>query len=175
MKILNIHGYNGSPHNAAYAALKENGCSDITAPAIDYASETPEKILDKLKYIITDKQIELIAGTSLGGFFASVLSAELHIPVILVNPCLMPFLHLPRLGFKGDVTPFIKIFSKLSELDKDYVSCIVGGSDDIIDTHDFTEILLNNARFRVIPDGKHSGSTLPLKDYFSDILKGYII
>ncbi len=173
MIILNIHGYGGNPHNAAYTALQENGCCDITAPAIDYAMQSPENILGKLRYIIADKQIELIVGTSLGGFFAAVLSAELNLPVIFVNPCLMPFHHLPRLGFQGNIKPFIPLFGMLDKLESDNVNCIVGADDEIIDTHDFTERMLGNARFRRIPGGKHSGATLPLKSYFGEIMYYY--
>lgn len=173
MKILNIHGYVGNPHNAAYAALNGNGCCDITAPPIDYDAESPENIRGKLRYIIAEKQIELIVGTSLGGFFASVLSAQCNLPVILVNPCLLPFLHLPRLGFCGDIKPFVSMFGTIEKLSSSNVSCIVGGQDEVIDTHDFTKKLLYNARFRMIPDGKHSGSTLPLNAYFSEMLHYY--
>lgn len=173
MTILNIHGYGGSPHNAAYAALQANNCTEIVSPAIDYNAESPENILGKLRYIIADKHIGLIVGTSLGGFFASVLSAQCNLPVMLVNPCLMPFLHLPRLGFNGDIKPFVSMFGTLAKLDSSNVSCIVGGQDEIIDTHDFTERFLQNARFRIILDGKHSGSTLPLKEYFSEMLHYY--
>lgn len=173
MNILNIHGYGGSPHNAAYAALRANNCTDITAPALDYDAESPENILGKLRYIIADKCIKLIVGTSLGGFYAAVLSAQCNLPVMLVNPCLLPFLHLPRLGFNGNVKPFVSMFGTLAKLDSSNLSCIVGGNDEVIDTHDFTKRLLHNARFRTIPDGKHSGSTLPLNAYFSEMLHYY--
>lgn len=173
MQILNIHGYNGSPHNAAYAALNENSCQDITAPSIDYDAESPEIILEGMKGIIADKQIKMIVGTSLGGFFAAVLSAELNLPVILVNPCLMPFHHLPGLGFQGNIKQFIPLFGMLDKLKSENVSCIIGADDEIIDTHDFTERMLGNARFRSIPGGKHSGATLPLKTYFGEMLYYY--
>lgn len=174
MGILNIHGYDGSPHNAAYAALQANNCTDITAPAIDYDAESPENILGKLRYIIADKRIELIVGTSLGGFYAAVLSAERNLPVVLVSPCPLPFLHLPRLGFNGNIKPFVSMFGTLAKLDINNVSCIVSGQDEIIDTHDFTERFLHNARFRIVPDGKHSGYTLPLKAFFSEMLQYYM-
>ena len=35
IKILNIHGYHGSPKNSAYLALEALGC-EIIAPALDY-------------------------------------------------------------------------------------------------------------------------------------------
>ena len=175
MLILNIHGYHGSPQNAAYAALQANGCDAIISPAIDYDAEAPENLLARLRGIIDEQNVGLIVGTSLGGFFAAVLSAETHLPVMLVNPCLMPFLHLPRLGFEGDIKPFIPLFGTLTKLDRDNVSCIVGDADEIISTHDFTEKLLHNARFRRIPGGHHSGATLPLPAYFGEMLHYYTV
>lgn len=98
---------------------------------------------------------------------------EKYLPVIFVNPCLMPFHHLPRLGFQGNIKQFIPLFGMLDKLESDNVSCIVGADDEIIDTYDFTERMLGNARFRRIPGGKHSGATLPLKSYFGEIMYYY--
>jgi predicted esterase YcpF (UPF0227 family) len=169
MKILNIHGYGGSSRNCACSVLKELGF-DVISPDMNYDNETPHDTIKKLCSIVRDENISMICGTSLGGFFASVLSAELDIPCILINPCLMPFLHLPRLGYKADVAPFISLFGKLDKIDKEKTSCIIGNDDEIIDTHDFTKNLLYNSRFCEVPGGMHSGATLPLKKYFSEVL-----
>ena len=169
LSILNIHGYHGSPENAAYAALGKQ-CENITSPSVDYDAKSPESIADDLRHIITDRKIDVIVGTSLGGFFAAYLSAEFNLPVILINPCLLPFLHLPRLGYYGEITSFISMFGTLTDLKNDNVCCIVGDADEIIETNDFTERLCRNDRFRRIPGGKHSGATLPLNDYFDEIL-----
>ncbi|MBQ1433074.1 MAG: hypothetical protein IIZ09_08270 [Ruminococcus sp.] len=170
MKVLNIHGYHGTPQNAAYGALVSNGFDDVITPEIDYDAKTPETVLDELCNIVTENKIGLLVGTSLGGFFAAVLSARTQLPVILINPCLMPFLHLPELGYNDEITPFIPMFGTLDKLDINKVSCIVGDDDEIISTHAFTEKLLNNPRFRRIPGGHHSGATLPLVDYFAEVL-----
>ena len=142
-------------------------------PSIDYDAKSPDSIFERLAETAREQKVGLIVGTSLSGFFAAVLSAELQITVILVNPCLMPFLHLPRLGFEGEITPFIPMFGKLQMLDIQKVSCIVGDADEVIDTHDFTEHLLKNSRFRRIPDGHHSGATLPLNNYFKEVLDSF--
>ena len=55
MKILNIHGYHGSPRNSAYQALEALGC-EIIAPVLDYDNTSPENILGSLKYILADKR-----------------------------------------------------------------------------------------------------------------------
>ncbi|MBR2768729.1 MAG: hypothetical protein IKD68_07335 [Solobacterium sp.] len=171
MRVLNIHGYQGSAENSAYIALQSIGC-EILSPQIDYDAEEPEPILDQLSGIAEKKKIELLVGTSLGGFFAAVLSADLNLPVILVNPCMLPFLHLPRIGYQGDITSLIRLFGKLALIDRGKVSCIVGAEDELIDSHDFDERLFGNSRFRIIAGGGHSGATLPLKEYFEFVLNG---
>lgn len=170
MKILNIHGYNGNSENSACCVLKNIGC-DVISPAINYDIESPEKTLEKLYNIIIENKPDVITGTSYGGFFAVLLSIKSNLPVILVNPCFLPFIYLPRLGYKQDIKALFPMFSVLSELDINKVSTIIGGNDEIIDTHDFTKNLLYNDRFVVFPEGKHSGATLPLKKFFTDILK----
>ena len=173
MKILNIHGYHGSPKNSAYRALEALGCK-IIAPALDYDSTSPDRIINDLKYILADKHPDIIVGTSLGGFYAAVLSAQCDHPVMLVNPFLMSFL-----TFDGDVRPhkdikaLIGLFGCLSQIDISNVSCIVGDSDELLGDHKFTEELFGNARFRRIPGGGHSGYTLPLRDIFAEMLPYY--
>lgn len=170
MKILNIHGYHGNAENSAYYVLKDIGCN-VISPALDYDSESPDKTLEKLFSIIQKNEPDAITGTSYGGFFAVLLSVRSKLPVILINPCLMPFIYLPRLGYKQDIKDFFPMFPMMSDIDINKVSTIVGSNDEIIDTHDFTGNLLYNERFIVFPEGRHSGSTLPLKEFFTDILK----
>lgn len=169
MKILNIHGYNGSPDNSAKTALEALGHT-VVSPSINYDSESPESIIEKLSSVLCDNSPDIIVGTSLGGFFAAVLSARNDLPVILVNPCLMPFVTLKNLGYKGDVKKFVPLFWELSALKPYNTSTIVGGKDEIIN-HEITKALLDNERFDVFPDGKHSGATLPLKEFFSKTIE----
>ena len=169
MKILNIHGFRGDQHNAAYGALTDNG-HEVISPATDYDSEKPKDILDKLRGIIDTESIDMLAGTSLGGFYAAVLSAEYGMPAVLINPCLMPYYHLPKLGYEGDIREYIEISGKLAALDAENIHCIIGGSDEVIDTHSFDMRLFGEDRITIIPEGMHSGATLPLKEYFKTII-----
>lgn len=170
MNILNIHGYKGSAKNSAYEALTALGHT-VTSPEVDYDNLTTDETLDILCKAAEECGAEVIVGSSLGGFYAAVMAVRLGVPVILINPCLLPFLHLPRLGCSGDIRPFMSLFGELAALDESKTYTIVGGSDEVIDTHDMTRNLLKNGRFEVIPNGKHSGSTLPLKRFFEEILE----
>lgn len=169
MKLLNIHGYKGSAENSAYEALTALG-HEVASPELEYDLLSPDETLDILLRKAGECGAETLVGSSLGGFYAAVLSVRLGLPAMLVNPCLMPFLHLPRLGYVGDVRPFIRLFGELADIDGAKISVIVGGSDEVIDTHDMTRRLLKTSRFEVVPNGKHSGSTLPLESFFGEVL-----
>ncbi|MGN0470701.1 MAG: YqiA/YcfP family alpha/beta fold hydrolase [Acutalibacteraceae bacterium] len=170
MKILNIHGYKGSQENSAATALKKLGYN-VISPAINYDSDSPESIIDNLSAVLYDESPDVIVGTSLGGFFAAVLSARNDLPVILVNPCLMPFLTLEKLGYNGNVIEFVPLFWELSELKLYNTSTIVGGQDEIIDHNAVTKKFLDNERYKAEPEGKHSGATLPLEEFFSETME----
>lgn len=169
MKILNIHGYKSSGRNSSYEALKAIG-KDAVSLTIDYDALSPDEILEMLCREAEKSGAEVVIGSSLGGFFAALISVRLGLPAVLINPCLMPFLHLPRLGYEGDIRPFMHLFGELSGIDEKKVYTIVGGSDEVIDTHDMTRNLLRNTHFEVVPNGGHSGSTLPLERFFSEVL-----
>lgn len=164
MKILNIHGYGGSAENSACLALKELGF-DVVSPQFDYDEKNPDSIFADLKTIADEIKPDYIVGTSLGGFFALLTANYADIPVILVNPCLMPFLTLSELGYSGDISGFIKLFGNFAEIRQENISAIIGGQDEVISYHDtVTRKLIKDCT--VIPDGKHSGATLNLDEYF---------
>ncbi len=165
MSILNIHGYKGTPHNAAYSAISGFGES-IISPEIDYDIEHPDVILNRLLEICKTNNIDMIVGTSLGGFFASIIAGKLQKPLLLVNPCLQPQNVIPALGYEGDINWFVKMSAELDKIDIERVRCIIGGRDEIIGDHAFTKKLIGNDRIIIIPEGMHSGATLDLEKHF---------
>ncbi|MDE7121661.1 MAG: hypothetical protein K2O42_05820 [Oscillospiraceae bacterium] len=175
MKILNIHGYKGSPENSAKKILDQFNFNDdqVLSPALNYDRIPPVQVLAELEQIVQKQSPGVLVGTSYGGFFAAALCAKYQIPTILVSPCLLPFVHLPRLGCAWDVTEYLPVFNIISDLDKNLTATIIGGKDEIIDTHDFTRNFLENSNFMIHPDGMHSGATLPLKEFFKRILKKF--
>lgn len=148
--ILNIHGYGGSAQNSAYTALLSLGC-DVTSPQLDYDAVCPEKVLKTLREMAVTCHADTLIGTSFGGFFAALLCAELHLPTILVNPCLMPFDVLPRLGNTQPIQPLMVLFSKLAAIDSSLVHCIIGAEDEVIGDHAFTKRLLCDADLVQVP------------------------
>lgn len=136
--ILNIHGYKGNSENTMYIILKELfPTRGILSPQLDYDSYSPFEIRDKLNNV-ADKEIDLIVGTSLGGFFCLDLWAKWkNIPAIIFNPVLTPWSLLPKLGY-GYSAPNIDEFKSvythfISNVgDKDKLYAIYGKQDEVL-------------------------------------------
>lgn len=182
MKILNIHGYKGNAENSACVVLKNLG-HEVISPQIDYDAKNPYEILDDLRKIFLENKPDYIVGTSLGGFFSLLLSQEFktekyeshlkknlpcNTPAVLINPCLCPFITLPELEYKGDIKIFMELFKKISDNFRE-IAVIIGGNDEVINYHSFTENLIKNCF--VVPDGKHSGATLNLDYWLKRLIK----
>lgn len=128
--ILNLHGLNGSSYNTNYTLLVEMYQKDfIISPQIDYVSTSPTKILGGLREY---KEIDYVVGNSFGGFYAYVLSNMLHIPCLLVNPCVPPARYIPSLVEEYAFT------DELVHLTEEYsnniqpVYMILGVDDDVL-------------------------------------------
>lgn len=189
-KIMNIHGYKGSTENSACIALKNLG-HEVISPQIDYDSENPEKILDDLRKVFLEYKPDFIVGTSLGGFFALLLSQEFkvekyeshlkkyvsrNIPTVLINPCLKPSVTLSELGYTADKTTETTLseYENMIEEMGCYnlslsVCAIIGGQDEVISYHDYTKRIIKNNY--VVPEGKHSGATLNLDYWLKRLIK----
>lgn len=175
MLFLNIHGYHGCWNNGAYHALRKQADplgAEVLSPVIDYDAEDARAVFDRLSDVVEREKPDLIAGTSLGGFFAALLCGRYRIPAILVNPCLLPFLHLPRLDYPGDIHKYMALFDGLSAVRPADTFVLIGGKDEIIDTHDFAHALLDDGgHFYFFPDGFHESTTLGLDETFSGIMR----
>jgi predicted esterase YcpF (UPF0227 family) len=188
MKILNIHGYNGNPLNSAYEAIKSFDIPCVSIP-IDYDNLGPNNILEMLKNVLAEEEITHIVGTSLGGFFGLCLSAKLDYPIITINPCLLPMVYLPRLGYlnknnpktidknpqvwynkKEELCDYAKLCHLPFEVDKRLLSTIVGLSDEIIDTLDYTKGVIESSRYYEIEGAGHRISPEKLIPIFEKVL-----
>lgn len=167
MTILNLHGYKGSANNSVYYVLVELGYN-VISPQIDYDNILPKQLLSNLLQAYNDNNCSAVVGTSAGGFFAAQISVLKNCPTVFINPCLLPFIYLPRLGYNiiDGVIEFSEMFSEITKLNLELASTVVSEEDEIIDTHEYTKTLLNNSKYFSVPNGKHSGFTLPLKEIF---------
>ena len=135
---------------------------------MDYDKQSPDEILLFLNNLWQKHNCQAIVGTSLGGFYAALLSMKHHAKTVLINPCLLPFLLLPQIEESQNTLLFdyLRLFADIVKIDKNQILAIIGEQDEVISTHDFTQNLLGKSRCICVPNGKHSGWTLPLEQIF---------
>ncbi|MEI6605743.1 MAG: YqiA/YcfP family alpha/beta fold hydrolase [Verrucomicrobiota bacterium] len=97
MKILYIHGYNGTPHGEKYNKLRQSFPeADILAPQHDSIPQNVFHLLDGFASGL-DAHNDLIVGTSLGGFWANFFALRYGVRAVLLNPVVSP---VKRLNFR---------------------------------------------------------------------------
>ena len=100
-KILYLHGFNSSPqsHKASvlHDYMKRLGLDEcLVIPAIP---TVPDEAIELLQHCADDlcKEDELaVAGSSLGGFYATWLAEKYSCPAVLINPAVKPHVLLKK-------------------------------------------------------------------------------
>ncbi len=92
--ILNIHGFRSCGENAKAAFLRElfPGVR-IVSPTLPFSPRNALEVLEK-EIEGCGERLEMIVGSSLGGFYAYVLCCRHRVPAVLLNPAVVPFVHL---------------------------------------------------------------------------------
>jgi len=95
-----LHGFGSSfdPLSTKIQTLKSLG--DVTGSDYDY-SEPFNRVLDSMIRSVSQRQPDLLVGTSLGGFYAAALSSRLGIPFVAINPSIDPRRSLARYEGQG--------------------------------------------------------------------------
>lgn len=84
-KVLYIYGYNSSSNSNTFKWLKEH-LPNTNMYLISYDQENPSDSIDKLCDYILENTIDIIIGSSLGGWYTMHLATRFSLPCILINP-----------------------------------------------------------------------------------------
>lgn len=85
INVLYIYGYGSSPESKTCLALKEL-LYDANIICVDYPQNYPSDAVDKLENVVEKEKIDLVIGSSLGGWYAMHVCALTGKPCILINP-----------------------------------------------------------------------------------------
>ena len=85
MKALYIHGLDSSPNEEKLLLMEKAGLETV-ALHLDYRNQPDAYEILKLEAI--DQKVDLLTGSSLGGYIAYWLGEELGLPVLLLNPAM---------------------------------------------------------------------------------------
>lgn len=119
MRVVFFHGLESKPHSEKNIELvKHFGESNVYAPTMDYRDPF---LFDTVLKEIKERDIQLLIGSSMGGYFAYCLSTLTGIPTLLFNPAVisrsfdpvtelgnLPAKHTVVLGINDDVIDPVK-------------------------------------------------------------------
>lgn len=95
-KLLYIHGYNGSPEGGSCRLFRKYmPAEEWQVIGMDYYQEDCATALKQIRETIESEHIDLVVGSSLGGFLTLLTTG---VPRIVINPCYSPSVELPKLG-----------------------------------------------------------------------------
>jgi predicted esterase YcpF (UPF0227 family) len=124
MRVAFLHGYESEPFTQKNIILREN-FSEVYDPEIDYHDNST---FDKLLKHLIDNPVDLIIGSSMGGYLAYHLSTNLGIKTLLFNPAM----------HSKPVDIFVKTGDKVAP---HFV--VLGKNDDVIDPNKNKEFFKN--------------------------------
>ena len=180
IKILYVHGYHGNPNGGSfqklskYAAEADFGGEQVEMHSIDYDAEHPFESVRALKQYYYENDIDLIIGSSLGGFLAACCDWARR---IVVNPCMYPSVELPKIGYAGPVDQYQRMEEHLGyyaeDGDKDLCIACFAEDDEIFGEKYVDDFFTHFEEAYDIPGGHHlseEGAEIIMKEIAPELI-----
>lgn len=136
MNILYLHGLDSSLNDEKCAILEKYG--KVYAPLIEYRKDANRVafLIDEFK----DKEIDVVIGSSMGGFAGYYIADALQRPALLFNPALAYRSVLQEIPNSKDQV----LNSKLQIPKSKLIHIVLGAKDEVIDPKTTLEFLANS-------------------------------
>lgn len=95
MNILYLHGFASSFDSTSAKVQALTKLGSVSGIDIDYCHRA-EEVIEKVSRNLDLEKIDLIVGTSMGGWLSATLGARSHIPFVAINPAISPQITLAR-------------------------------------------------------------------------------
>lgn len=100
-KVLFVYGYGGSPQSTMCQMFRKFLPKDrFEVVSFVYPQHDCAQAVKYLEQVIEQEHVDMVIGTSLGGFITLVLNTD--VPKVVVNPCMRPVEVLPHLTPRPD-------------------------------------------------------------------------
>lgn len=143
MQIIYLHGLGSNGQSSTSRGLTELGFTVISP---DYRPQFFSESIKQLSELVENNHPSLIAGTSMGGYYALKLFERFTLPTIAINPCFDPatllkkYLEQPAHDYVTDTPiPFnhamldaFKPISSTNGPQPDALEIVIGMNDDVI-------------------------------------------
>ena len=178
MKILYLHGF-GSRYDPEHEKIKKlETLGTVVGVDIDYCNGY-ERAVETATQAVYDEHVDLIVGTSMGGYLASHVGTKIGVPFVALNPAVEPAVNLEKwVGTFIDWTGQGKCLTK--NICADYPpmeeeGCglvIVESGDEVVDAHNTYSQLKEVYETHMLTAGshrfEHMDVALPLIQTFYD-------
>lgn len=136
--ILYIHGLNSDKNSTTFLTLKSHFL-DFEWHTETFDLLNPSVATKQIDNIVKHKNITTIVASSLGAFYG--LNIRNSLAKILINPCLIPSVELPKLGENIDVDVFEKMETDIySNIDSELRICTLGVFGDNDELFDYSQL-----------------------------------
>jgi predicted esterase YcpF (UPF0227 family) len=155
MKILYIHGYNGSPAGQKVERIQQ-AYPKAEVIALQHDS-VPTHVFEQLDPIASklDGLKDAVIGNSLGGFWANFFSLRYGIPALLINPVVSPVSTLKLLGcdFADDYSIFEQQINPKAISTR---TVLLAEDDEVLPCHEAFEFFKDLCVVKLLKSGGHS-------------------
>ena len=156
-KVLYIYGYNSNENSETRSNLQEVLGPDIIVDSVYYEQCQPNEAIEYLSNVA--EKYDAVIGSSLGGFYA--LKIEFNGPRVVINPCMMPSVELPKIGCAKEIADRFTPYQTYERNDV-FTFGFFGNHDELID---YREKFVNEVSCNVtIFDSGHRPTLAELKD-----------
>lgn len=184
-KVLYIHGFGScGSGNKARALAEHFGSEALLAPDLPVEPRAAIRLLSEL---IADDAVELLVGSSLGGFYALWLNGLRPVPAVLINPSVRPWATLaPHVGTQRNWCtgePFelrvghleqMQTMARAPDPNRERYLLLLASHDELLDYRESAALF---APFEIVVDEMENhrferiGHYLPLIDRFHGVGK----
>lgn len=136
IKVLYIYGYGSNEHSETKDNLQEVLGNHFEVVSLPYDQKNPKDSLKKINLYIKYGHIDVVIGSSLGGFYAL---KQNQAPRIVINPCMFPSQELPKIGCSKKVADKYLEFESYDtdNYDRELTMGVFGSHDELINYQDF--------------------------------------
>lgn len=172
MKILFIYGFGGNPDSTFCRLIREALAqwSEYQVLCYEYPQHDCQQAKEFLEGVIARENIDVVVGTSLGGFITLALDTDKR--KVVLNPCMRPSVELPLLkprpGHPEDVAPSAEMIATYTRYEEavnagkmlvpNQVTGLFGVADELFGTKYFAPFLRTYGDARLMPGGHHGNS-----------------
>lgn len=177
LRLFYIHGFLSGPNAEKAHALRDyiaqHESADVVFTAPDFP-DTPKEAFDTLKDLFAKEKAEhpqdniVLVGSSMGGFFSTLLSQRYSFKAVLLNPCIHPQLYFKNLigpqfnplterhfELTDDMLPFLQQLDEAIEVRPEFLKVYLGTADEVLD-YRRAMLKYNACDIEVVPGGDHA-------------------